>query len=868
MMPCKPLVYNTVTRMLHGLIVAYTGDVIRAFRLYFLMLLLPFAGASCGFGIGGNNAFSIGDVGGGAAPTGIGGTPVAVEVPALGSVSDLPFASGIVMGGSGSISAPLKSVNKSVAITGTPFTSATKSYHACKMFNSTGLMMDAILRSDVNTCILQAVATQAKTAGVNLYSGSDVIYSVNTNSNTEAPSKFKVNITRNSSNVITQSKLYACNSSPQQNVYQAYQISGNDVSIYAKGYDPVSNLMRSLITVEGTVSSSDTTQFVDSKTGTFRFYGDSLMTGATTGTGIMTQYPSNVVVNTLFIPGGSQHLVGSADFTNTTSGATFDPLLYQMGAGAATFTQYDVTTTGCWDGTLLLPVTCLASNSNYVAMAAKTATTPDILYDIYGFGTGEQWDCLGTDSFTISDYDTAVNSCIARFTLDWSETDCSTLDTNTTWLVQATDGNGTNLSTTEGTYTNVTTGAGGLYISSNWATNTSTFNDTTIQLIDLTTNTAVDIYGETWNSTNKELFVYYGYTNHNYKLTITGGASGIKSASGSTLPASKVYYFMVNGGYQLSWSVLSFTPLQSATGVAVSTSSFPVTFSQSMSASTITTSTLLLSCITGGEISGTVAAAQSPANTYTFTANTTLSPLDSCSLAVAGGSNGIKDSDGDTNSQGDSAAFQTGCTTNDNFTPYSQSLTYSNCWTGANITSAASASDYLPLFQNASASGADAPRHSKTFGNADITTTIEIASAEKLSDTGDSCGMRIMDPASNTTGAIITVKADGSGNIVVEKITAADGGSETYTFVTSASSFPGRSGSNIYLRLTQAGGSTTASYRVGNSGDFTTLGSALSVSFGPTKRLDLFVTSDGSNDPVGCYFDNFTTTGASAVGQD
>jgi hypothetical protein len=826
--------------------------------------------------------------GGGAAPTGGGGTPVAVEIPALGSVGDLPFASGVVIAGSSDLSAPFKSathsttaLGKTVAITGNPASSSATSFHACKMHNSVGMMTDAMLRSDVSTCILQAVASQAETAGVNLYSGSDVIYSVNTNSSADAPNKFKVNITRNSSNVITQSVLQGCNSS-QQNVYQKYQISGNDVAIYAKGYDPVSKLTRSLITVNGTVSSSDSTQFVDSKDGTFRFYGDTLISGATTGTGFMTQYPSNVVVNTLFVPGGSQHLVGSADFSNSTSGATFDPTAYQMGAGAATFTQYDATTIGCWEGTSLLPVTCLTSGSNYVAMAAETSTTPDIQYDVYGFTTAEQWDCQGSDSFTVTNYDSAVDSCIDRFTLNWSEIDCSSLDTNTTWLVQATDGVGTSLSTTEGTYTNITTGAGNLYISSNWAANTSSFSDTTIQLTDLTTNTTVDIYGETWNSTNKELLLYYGYSNHNYKLTITGGASGIKSASGSTLSASKTYYFMVNGGYHQGWSVLSITPSggnatpsvsplslsENTTNVSTATSSYAITFSEAMNASTITTSTVTLSCNTSGSVTGTIAAAQSPANTYTFSTSSTLSPLDLCQLVVSGGSNGVKDSDGDTYSSSYSAGFQTGCATNDDFEPYTQSLPYSTCWAEANISSNSSATGFMPISQNASASGADAPRHSKTFGSADITTTVEIASASALSDSGDSCAMRIMDPSSNTTGAIITVKANGSGNIVVEKVTAAGGGSESTTFVTGGSSFPGRSGSSIYIRLTQSGSSTTASYRVGSSGDFTTLGSAMSVSFGSTKRLDLFTTSDGNNSAVECMFDNFTASGASATGHD
>lgn len=820
------------------------------------------------------SASACGGGGGSSAAPSAGSDPVAVEIPALGEISGLPFASGNVIAISGSLSAPVKSIGnthfntgKTVAITSNPAASSDASFHACKMHNSTGMMTDAMLRSDVNTCILQAVADQAEAAGVNLYSGSDVIYSVNTNGNTDVPDKFKVNITRNSSNAITQSVLQGCIGS-QFSVYQKYLISGNDVSIYAKGYDPVSKLARSLITVEGTVSSSDPTQFVNSKGGIFRFFGDSLMSGATTGTGYMTQYPASVLINTLFVPGGSQHLVGSADFSNATSGATFDPRAYQMGAGAATFTQYDVSSTGCWEGNALLSMTCDTTDSNYIAQSRETSTTPDIQYDVYAFTESEGWACDGDPTFTISDYESAVNNCISRFSINWSETDCSTLNTNTTWLVQATDGAGGSLSTTEGTYTNVTTGAGNLYISSNWAASTSTFNDTTIQLTDLTTNTAVDLYGETWNSTSKELLLYYGYSNHNYKLTITGGTSGIRSASGSSLSASRTYYFMVNGGYHAGWSVLSFTPSNGATNVSTSTSSLVFTFSESMNASTITASTIGAMCTTGGTITGTVAAAQSPANTYVFTPSTALSPLDTCTLIAGGGAEGIRDSDGDTVSETLTSSFQTGCTTNDDFEPYTQALPYSTCWSEANISTNSSAPGNMPITQNASATGADAPRRSKTFGSADITTTIEIASGSALSDAGDGCGMALVDTNTNTTGAIIILKADGAGNIVVEKSTAAGGGTESASFVAGGSSFPGRSGSSIYLRLTQSGSSTTASYRLGNSGDFTTLGSAISASFGSTKRLDLFTTSDGTNDPVECSMDNFSASGASAVGQD
>lgn len=832
-----------------------------------LGILFLATASACGAGGGSNATPSVG-----------GSSPVAIEIPA---VSGLPFASGTVISSSGSLSAPTKSMGKTVAITGNPAATANASFHACKTHNSIGMMTDAMLRSDVNTCILQAVSSTAEAKGVNLYSGKDVIYSVNTNNSTEAPNKFKVNITRDANQNITKSTLYGCNASGQ-NAFQQYQISGSTVTISEKGYDPVSKLVRSVISVEGTVSSTDSTQFVDSKSGTFRFSGDTLMTGANTGTGLMTQYPASVLVNTLFVPGGSQHLVGSADFSNATSGAAFDPRSYQMGAGAATFTQYDVTRVGCWEGTVLLPVTCLATDSNYIAMSREAATTPDILYDVYGFSGSEIWDCTGKDAFAVSDYGSAVNSCLEKFSLNWSEIDCSALDTNTTWLVQATDGTGGSLSTTEGSPTNVTTGAGILYISENWAANTSSFNNTTIQLTDLTTNAAVNLYGETWNSTHKELLAYYSYSNHNYKLVITGGASGIKSASGSTLSASKTYYFMVNGGYHAGWSVTAITPsggnatpsatplslTGSTTNVSTATSAYAITFSEAMNASTINTNTITLSCNGNSSISGTLAAAQSPANTYVFSTSTVLAPLDLCTFVVNGGNSGVKDSDGDTSSESYSAGFRTGCTTNDTFEAYTQSLPYSTCWTEANISSNSSSPGVLPFTQNAAASGANAPRHSKTFGSTNITTTIEVASASALSDSGDGCGMRIMDPDSSTTGAVLSVKADGSGNIVVEKSTAAGSGTETATFVTGGSSFPGRSGSSIYLRLTQIGGSTTASYRVGNSGDFTTLGSSLSVSFGSTKRLDLFTTSDGNNSAVECSMDNFTASGASATGQD
>lgn len=849
--------------------------------------------------------------GGDATPSGGTSTPIAVEIPALGEVSGLPFASGTVISESGSVSAPLKSLRKSgfilskpvatpskpvattdkpVATTSKPDTPADTSFHACKTLNSIGLMQEAMMRSDVSTCILQAVAKQAEAAGVDIYGGSDVIYSVDTGPDT--PSKFKVNITRGSDNRILQSTLYGCNSVESRNVqYQRYRITGNDVAIHTWGHDPVAKLQRSIADVKGTVSSRDPTQFVNKKEGFFRFsagdsidggvlvQNDSLIGGASDGTGTLVQKPDTVVVNTLFVPGGNQHLVASSDFSNSTSGKSFDPRANVMGAGAATFTQYDAATTGCWEDARN-PVACLESDGNYVAMSGEAATVPDIQQDAYAFDLSEMWDCEGENSLTVSNYASAVNDCIERFSSKWSEANCSALEPNTAWLVQASNSTGVSLSTTEDSFTDITSSLGQLYISSNQPVNTDTFNDTTIQLQDLTTNTPVELYAETWNSAKTEMFALYGYSNHNYKLTIAGGADGIRSADGKTLSDGKTYYFMINGGYHQGWSVSSITPSGGnaipsvtpfaldgmTTNVSTATSSYAITFSEAMDAATITTDTVALSCNASGNVPGTIVAAPSPANTYVFKTDTALSPLDLCAISVMGEKDGVKDSDGDTSSTGYGAGFQTGCTTNDNFAAYSQSLPVSACWKEANITYPTTTPDYLYLIKSDSATGADAPRESKTFGSADITTTIEITSANGLSDLGDRCGMRLMNPSSDITGAIISLKADGNGGIVIEKSTAAGDNATAATIVSSGSSFGGRT-ATVYLRLTQSGGSTAASYRLGNSGDFTPLGSALTVSFGATKRLDLFVTSDG-NGTVDCSLDNFTAAGASADGQD
>ena len=132
-----------------------------------------------------------------------------------------------------------------------------------------------------------------------------------------------------------------------------------------------------------------------------------------------------------------------------------------------------------------------------------------------------------------------------------------------------------------------------------------------------------------------------------YTLTIVGGSSGVKDLAGNALVAGVTSSFTTLVAPPVDTTpptVTSVTPTANATGVATG-ATMSVVFSEAMTASTISSSTLLLRTTAGASVAATVSY-NATTRTATVTPTAALASNTSYTLTIKGGSAGVKDSAG------------------------------------------------------------------------------------------------------------------------------------------------------------------------------------------------------------------------------
>jgi hypothetical protein len=124
-----------------------------------------------------------------------------------------------------------------------------------------------------------------------------------------------------------------------------------------------------------------------------------------------------------------------------------------------------------------------------------------------------------------------------------------------------------------------------------------------------------------------------------YTATVTGGASGVKDVAGNPLTANAVWSFTTADS--TAPTITARIPANGATGVSPSTT-VTVTFSEAMTAATITASTVVLRNPANSVVPATVSYNAST-HVVTLTPSTGLSPQTTYTATVLGGAGGVKD---------------------------------------------------------------------------------------------------------------------------------------------------------------------------------------------------------------------------------
>ena len=129
-----------------------------------------------------------------------------------------------------------------------------------------------------------------------------------------------------------------------------------------------------------------------------------------------------------------------------------------------------------------------------------------------------------------------------------------------------------------------------------------------------------------------------------YTATVKGGASGVKDLAGNALAADATWTFTTAAADTTAPTVTNRTPASGATGVAP-TATVTATFSEAMSAATITPTTFELRDAANALVPATVSY-NAGANTATLTPSSTLVASTLYTATVKGGASGVKDAAG------------------------------------------------------------------------------------------------------------------------------------------------------------------------------------------------------------------------------
>lgn len=339
-----------------------------------------------------------GGTGGGAAPTGSSGTPVAVEIPAVNDISDIVYLTGpVVTVAGGNLSAK----------SATPFkvaTTATYGSGSAQTACETANVMNGLLKSgalpDLEICLLKNdIASGMAAQGIDIYDGQnhDAAIWVSKSSGIEL-AKFRFNITRNSDDFITQFTMYVCAcanaqcsvSSQSEYTKEVFNPDSNSVTITSKS---VEEDYSSSMAVTGTLNSS--VQYLTKSI----TQSDRQVSNGTT----FTQSSTMVEDATTALVDGFQRASATTTqdvriysylgFTYTGDpAADIDLALYNYGAGAGNLIDDILSETQCWDGNGLVASFPCAPYST--AIEGKTPmTVSDVPAVTFVPGASDYVDC-------------------------------------------------------------------------------------------------------------------------------------------------------------------------------------------------------------------------------------------------------------------------------------------------------------------------------------------------------------------------------------------------------------------------------------------------------------------------------------------
>lgn len=470
---------------------------------------------------------ACGGGGSGAAPS-AGSDPVAVEIPALGEVSGLPYASGLVVVASSDISAALKAVPSSwvyknfTLVDNNAFT-AGDSPLACEYRNTASIAIGAMALPDQSLCLIKSKISSI----TNPYDGNYHILATNA-AMAGVPGKIKFKFTLNSSNIITNYEEFTCDSvsTGTQTGYVSYAISGNALTATLKSI-VTTEPQYQLVNLTGTLNAADPTQYT-AKSGSTSYVGSN-SNGTLQGAISAVQGVDYLLLDGFDSRASGSNVTriyGQADQSNTSSPLSISA--YTFGAGAANFIDNGTASSDCWN-TSNDSTTC--AGANYTAVNGKTPVAASTQTSS-AFSGSTAWDCSGTAEATET-FSMDSSSCFTLFSLQADYIDCDLATQG--YLTVTPSVGGTTLSTRSDAATSVST-TPTILVTGSRALDTSSTNSTTVTLVNNTTSDSVSLLYTNWNSDSTVLTLSPVLTaGQTYKLTLVG--SSVAATSGTVIRA-------------------------------------------------------------------------------------------------------------------------------------------------------------------------------------------------------------------------------------------------------------------------------------------------------------------------------------------
>lgn len=295
-----------------------------------------------------------------AAPSGGVDTPVAVEIPAVNTISEIAYITGPVVA---AVSGDLASKSaSSLKVATTDTYGPGSSLNACQTANVTRELLNSGSRADSTICLLKnEIAPDMTTAGIDIYDGNDHDVAIWSSSQGETGLfKMRFNITKNNSDAITQIIMYTCectdsdcSSSTQSNyTKEVFNSEGSDVTITSK---VVETDYSATIAVTGTLN-ADVQYLSKTVTQSDRQENSGSMGGGDTLSqrALMTQDATTGTVDGFqTINGNTSHAERIYSYLGITytgdPAADLDLTQYDLGTGAGRYIDDILDQTNCWD---------------------------------------------------------------------------------------------------------------------------------------------------------------------------------------------------------------------------------------------------------------------------------------------------------------------------------------------------------------------------------------------------------------------------------------------------------------------------------------------------------------------------------------